>query len=52
MINKLCPSGVEYKTIQELVPNAKVLEGLPIQGAAMKFNQSKKINEWIDGLRE
>ena len=45
-------SGGTYKTIQELVPNAKVLEGLPIQGAAMKFNQSKKINEWIDGLHE
>lgn len=39
-----------YDDIQELEPNATVLEGLPIRGGDMQEDQTQTISEWLNEL--
>lgn len=43
--------GGTYKELQDYVPNAKVLVGLPIRGTNMKYDQKGNIKEWLDSLK-
>lgn len=42
--------GRTYDDIQELEPNANVLEGLPIRGGDMEEDQTSRISSWLDEL--
>lgn len=39
--------GGTYQTVQSLAPDATVLKGLPIRGADMNKDQSKKVSKWL-----
>lgn len=43
--------GGTYKELQDELKNSKVLMGLPIRGANMKYDQKGNIKEWLDSLR-
>lgn len=42
--------GGTYEDIQELEPNATVLEGLPIRGGDMENDQSSQVDDWLKEL--
>lgn len=42
--------GGTYEDIQELEPNATVLEGLPIRGGDMENDQSSQVDNWLKEL--
>ncbi|WP_051592812.1 flavodoxin [Thomasclavelia saccharogumia] len=42
--------GGTYEDIQELEPNAIVLEGLPIRGGDMENDQSSQVDNWLKEL--
>lgn len=42
--------GGTYKTIHELEPNAKVLEGLPVEMSEAEAGAAQKIQNWLASL--
>lgn len=43
--------GGIYKELQDYVPKAKVLIGLPICGSNMEYDQKGNTKEWLDSLK-
>ena len=42
--------GGTYKTIRELEPNAKVLEGLPVEMNAAENGPEKAVSKWLKNI--
>ena len=42
--------GGTYTTIQELEPNATILDGLAIRGGDMESNQTDTVRSWLNEL--
>ena len=43
--------GGTYKTIRQLAPKAKVLEGLPVEMSDAEKGPEKAVNEWLSSLK-